>query len=188
MTNLNDKIIRSFLIERLGRQSVRPRKIIEELRVHNGNAIADVVALYNDAHCYEIKSDLDKIDRIGIQAQFYDLSFRRITLVTTARHVDKAIEKAPPFWGLMMAFTKNDRVIIRNIRRAKNNPQFSKLVALKTLWKSELIKLAGEKVEPKNPSREKLATYISKIKGKKQISNEITTSLVHRSQNYINQE
>ena len=52
MSQLNDVSIRKSLILKLKNQAVRPKAIIEELRVHNGKAIADVVALYAEAHCF----------------------------------------------------------------------------------------------------------------------------------------
>ena len=53
---LNDSEIRRSLIQKLNNQAKQPKAILEELRVHNGNAIADVVAIHNNAHCYEIKA------------------------------------------------------------------------------------------------------------------------------------
>ena len=79
MSQLNDVSIRKSLILKLKNQAVRPKAIIEELRVHNGKAIADVVALYAEAHCFEIKGDGDKIERILKQGKYYNLSFRTLT-------------------------------------------------------------------------------------------------------------
>ena len=91
MRLLNDIDIRVALIEKLQSMPTKPKAVIEELRVHNGNAIADVVALYKEAHCFEIKGDGDKIERIVTQGRFYDFSFRKITLVTTTKHLAKAV-------------------------------------------------------------------------------------------------
>lgn len=60
---LNDKELREALKDWLFRKSMKPKKIIEELSVNNGLAIADVVAIYKDLHCFEIKGDNDKIER-----------------------------------------------------------------------------------------------------------------------------
>lgn len=142
MMNLDDKTIRKFLITRLASLSNKPKAIIEELRVHNGNAIADVVAVHKYAHCYEIKGDTDAVRRILVQCQFYDLAFRRITLVTTDRHLDNALRLAPAHWGIMVASPLKDNVAIRYVRRASRNPLYDTRVALMTLWKSELLEVA----------------------------------------------
>lgn len=47
-TSLGDKEIRQLLIRRLENASRIPKAILEELRVHNGNAIAGVVSV----HCH----------------------------------------------------------------------------------------------------------------------------------------
>ncbi len=77
---LNDARIREALLRKLAKQKVRPRAVLEELHVHNGNAIADVVTLHAEAHCYEIKGATDRIERITVQGAYYTAAFRRITL------------------------------------------------------------------------------------------------------------
>ncbi|MGI8431207.1 MAG: sce7726 family protein, partial [Chthoniobacterales bacterium] len=63
---LNDALIRGALLLELAQQQTRPRAVIEELHVHNGRAIADVVTLHSEAHCYEIKGATDRIERIAV--------------------------------------------------------------------------------------------------------------------------
>jgi len=141
-TSLGDKDIRELLIERLESSSRPPKAILEELRVHNGNAIADVVAVHSFAHCYEIKSDRDSIDRALIQAQYYDLVFRRVTLVTTEKHLQRALKVVPMHWGIIIAKATINRRTLSYYRAASNTPRFNKELALLTLWKSELAEVA----------------------------------------------
>ncbi len=181
MLQLNDKEIRTSLIAKLKNQSIKPKAIIEELRIHNGNAIADVVSLHNEAHCYEIKGIADKIERILIQGKYYNLAFRKITLVTTSKHLEKALNIAPKFWGIMLAEENNTQVKIKYVRRAKNNPHFDKRVALLTLWKDEMISLI--KIENKNTSkynRNTLAKLIADDKKKIELSQNISYTLYER--------
>lgn len=181
MLQLNDREIRTSLITKLKNQSIKPKAIIEELRIHNGNAIADVVSLHNEAHCYEIKGVGDKIERILIQGKYYNLAFRKITLVTTIKHLEKALNIAPKFWGIMLAEENNTQVKIKYVRRAKNNPNFDKRVALLTLWKDEMISLI--KIENKNTSkynRNTLAKLIADDKKKIELSQNISYTLYER--------
>ena len=181
MLILNDKEIRFNLIKKLKNQSIKPKAIIEELSVHNGNAIADVVTLHNEAHCYEIKGDGDKIERILTQGEYYNLSFRKITLVTTNKHLQKAIKLAPDFWGIMIAEEVESNVIIKYIRRAKNNPYFDKSIALLTLWKDEMLNLINtESKKNTKKSREVLAELIAGSKRKMELSQDITLTLLDR--------
>ncbi|MBW8040269.1 MAG: sce7726 family protein [Planctomycetes bacterium] len=181
MAPIHDKLIRPILISKLKNQAIKPKAVIEELRVHNGNAIADVVALYKDAHCFEIKGDSDKIERAVKQGDYFNLSFRRITLVTTTKHLNKAKELLPKFWGIMIAERKGNEVTLKYIRRARNNPCFDKSLALLILWKSEMLPLVEQHDKStKNNSRRLLAQLISRTKKKVELSNNISTALIAR--------
>jgi len=181
MAPLYDDLIRTNLISKLENQTIQPKAIIEELRVHNGNAIADVVALYKDAHCFEIKGDGDKIERAVKQGYYYNLSFRRITLVTTAKHLNKAMELLPKFWGIMIAERKDNRVILKYIRGAKNNSIFNKNIASLILWKSEMLALVEQQDKSiKKNNRRLLSQLISRSKKKMELSNNISTALLAR--------
>ncbi|MBT4639534.1 MAG: sce7726 family protein [Deltaproteobacteria bacterium] len=184
MYKLNDKRIRTSLIKKLKKQSTKPKAVIEELRVHNGNAIADVVALYNEAHCFEIKGDTDKVERISEQGYYYDTSFRKITLVTTQKHLRKALLLAPSYWGIMVAGFKNREVVLKYVRGAKRNFNFNKQLALLTLWKSEMLLLTEDESANKSGiNRNKLAEIISNCEEKEKLSKLISTQLLIRHQN-----
>jgi len=177
--SLNDKEIRYALLNKLKKQAIQPKAIIEELRVHNGNAIADVVALYNEAHCYEIKGISDKIDRIQIQGSYYNSAFRKITLVTTENHIKKAFDIAPSYWGIILATYSNGDVYLSYERGAKLNPDFNKKLALLTLWKSEMLSLLEESKHKRKP-RDLLAQLISNAQKKSELSNNICDQLLAR--------
>ena len=178
---LNDKEIRFHLIHKLKNQSNKPKAIIEELNVHNGNAIADVVTLHSEAHCYEIKGDGDKIERILEQGKYYNLSFRKITLVTTNKHLKKAINLAPKFWGIIVADSLNGKIILKYIRKATSNPEYNKSTALLTLWKDEMLNLLTYKnKKDTRKSRIVLAELIANTKRKVELSQDITITLIDR--------
>jgi len=176
---LNDSEIRGALIHKLENQSIKPKAVIEELRVHNGNAIADVVALYNEAHCYEIKGCNDKIERVLVQGNFYNSSFRKITLVTTENHLQKAADITPHYWGIMLASHTKGCLQLKYIRGARNNPEFNKELALLTLWKSEMLSILEESKHKRKP-RDFLAQLISNTKKKAELSSNICDLLLDR--------
>lgn len=184
MLNLNDKNIRQALLTRLNIQFVKPKAIIEELRVHNGNAIADIVALYNEAHCYEIKGETDKIERILSQGSFYNSSFMKITLVTTENHLDKALKISPKYWGILVTSIYNEKIIFKHVRGAKCNPEFNKSMAVLTLWKSEMLNFFDDKNIYKYKPRGFLAQLISKNQKKTELSKKISTVLLERHLNF----
>lgn len=182
MAILDDKTIRGSLIVRLANLSIPPRKILEELRVHNGSAIADVVTVHTHAHCYEIKGASDSIHRILRQSKYYDLAFTKTTLVTTENHIEQAMRLAPSHWGVMRAFERNNVVSINYVRAAKQSPYFDKQLALLTLWKSELMDIAlpilPEKLE--KYSRLHLSELIATKKDKDELSKSISDMLTLR--------
>ncbi|NPE09789.1 MAG: sce7726 family protein [Asgard group archaeon] len=181
MAPLDDKLIRTNLISKLKKQTIKPKAVIEELRVHNGNAIADVVALYKEAHCFEIKGDGDKIERAIKQGYYYNSSFRKITLVTTNKHLDKAIDVLSGFWGIIIAERKKDEISLKYVRRARNNPCFDKSLALLTLWKSEMLNLIEHKFTGiRKNNRKLLAKLIAHSKKKEELSYNISTTLIAR--------
>ncbi len=176
---LNDKEIRFALLEKLNNQACKPRAIIEELRVHNGNAIADVVALYSEAHCYEIKGENDKIERVVTQGLYYNSAFRKITIVTTPNHLKKTIQIAPAYWGIMVAQRSTRGIYFSYERGAKQNPDFNKHLALLTLWKNEMLSLMEEKKHERKP-RAFLAQLIAQTQKKSELSNKICEQLFER--------
>lgn len=178
-TYLNDLVIRQALIRKLTNQKPKPRAIIEELRVHNGNAIADVVALHSEAHCYEIKGCNDKIERLSVQGMYYNTAFRRITLVTTERNIDRAFKIAPPFWGIMVAYPRAEGLRFCHLRKASLNPRFDKELAAMTLWKSEMLELVEEGDFSSKP-RDFLAQLIAETKRSLELSTNICDLLLNR--------
>ena len=176
---LNDARIREALLRKLARQKVRPRAVLEELHVHNGRAIADVVTLHSEAHCYEIKGATDRIERIVAQGNYYNSAFRRITLVTTECNLKRARKLAPRFWGIIVALDDGE-VRFRHVRAARLNPKFEKQSAAMTLWKSEMLELVSDEGAAKKPRR-LLAELIAETRRDFELSTSICSILLGRS-------
>ncbi|EAZ72336.1 TPA: sce7726 family protein [Vibrio cholerae O1] len=179
---LNDKTIRKAFISKLNRMSPKPKKVIEELSVANGCAIADIVSINKTMHCYEIKGETDKIERAIKQAKHYNLAFNKVTLITTSNHLDKALKLIPSHWGIIETVysEKEGRVKFRYHRKAKKNISMDTYVAVQTLWKSEMLKISellGLSFLSKNKNRDFIANKISSEKNKYVISEMISEQL-----------
>ncbi|MEM4986269.1 sce7726 family protein [Collimonas sp. H4R21] len=185
---LGDKDIRRSLIRKLSTQA--PKAIIEELRVHNGNAIADVVTVHSEPHCYEIKGEGDNIQRILTQGKFYDLVFGKVTLVTTENHLAKALALAPEHWGIIVAKRAGQEVKLSHSRSAKKNPGFNKQLALLTLWRSELAEVAISVTDEKisKLTRACLSQIIAENLGQEKLMKNIGEKLIARSAKLENQD
>ncbi|AAV83026.1 CII phage-related protein [Idiomarina loihiensis L2TR] len=162
---LRDIDIRQSLIEHLTTRFKSEYKLVEELSISDKRARADVVVLAKSLFNYEIKSDVDSLSRFTTQMFFYDRVFERNFIVTTDKHLAKAIELLPSHWGLLSASpNRQGSVKIKTIKAAKMSPHWEPATALFTLWKSELIdiyeelKLTGP---TKSLSREQLIEEIS---------------------------
>lgn len=163
MQKLTDKEIRHALLVNLGRRANPPRVTLEEVHVCNGNAIADVVAVYKAMHCYEIKGETDSINRIVRQSQFYDQAFPLISLVTTANHLRRAEIIVPKHWGIVLVNSSpSASVTFKHVRGAARNPSYIPEIALLSLWRSELIKFPNlSNVSLEKMNRQKIAALIA---------------------------
>lgn len=177
--DLNDALIREALLRELAQLETRPRAVLEELHVHNGSAIADVVTLHSEAHCYEIKGATDRIERISVQATYYNAAFRWITLVTTECKLRRALKLAPSFWGIMVAYEDKDTVGFRHFRSAQLNPKFERHSAAMTLWKSEMLELVPGAGTERMPRR-RLAQLIAETRREVELSMSICDLLFSR--------
>src|SRR5579862_3372122 len=186
MIDLNDATIREALLRKLERQKCRPRAVLQELHVHNGKAIADVVTLHSEAHCYEIKGATDRIERITAQGVYYNAVFRRITLVTTECNLRRALRLSPRFWGIILALKQGETVRFRHVRAARRSPRFEKQSAVMTLWKSEMLELVQQPSAERKP-RHMLAQLIAETQRELELSMSICNLLLgrrHRAQNF----
>lgn len=180
---LNDPEIREILKQYLNRRSIKPTAIVDELHIHRGNAIADVVAVYNTSHCYEIKGDNDAISRIEKQGKFYDLAFNKITLVTTIKHEKLALKKAPSHWGILIVESSEDTIKIKHLKKAKRNPYFDKSIAIQTLWRNEMLSIIKENnldISLKLNKLDLASNLAQKLKTQK-IHNSLAKKLIERS-------
>nr|WP_299241466.1 sce7726 family protein [uncultured Halomonas sp.] len=185
---LKDKEIREALIAHLMNRSPKPARVVEELSIDNGNAIADVVACYRELHCYEIKGQTDNVRRALIQSKFYSNSFPKLTLVITENHLKWVASNMPEHWGIILVKTQRERVVLKYVRKAKANSLFCKRKALMMLWKSELTEIA--KIHPevtlkKSFTRDDIAEQIDCKLSRERTLVGIQSAIVGRKSNSI---
>lgn len=188
---LKDKEIRVALVAHLASRSPEPIRIVEELSVDNGNAIADVVTCHQELHCYEIKGQTDKVRRVLIQSEFYSQSFPKLTLVTTENHLSWALDAMPDYWGILLVKFRAGRVVFRYVRKAKASSTLCKRKALLTLWKPELVDLAKSHSQiplKKSYTRADMAEQISCNLSQKETLAGICSAIVSRALNRIYDE
>lgn len=185
---LDDITIRASLHNFINRRSPKPISVIDELRIHEGNCIADVVAIYNQLHAFEIKGATDKISRVRTQAEFYNKSLPRITLVTTSNHLPWATKNSDHFWGIILASENEKSISLKYIRKSLPNPQYDINYALQILWRDELVKIFQQyeiPIKNKSTNRSKLIEILSKELSKETITQQIASAISFRTSNHL---
>lgn len=161
----NDRMIRTVLKAMVAKeyQDRTDARIVEELGVEHGTARVDLAVVNGVLHGYEIKSDLDTLDRLPEQMKLYNAVFDHVTLVVGKTHLHAAIQKIPDWWGVMVARLDHsgNGVSIYNIREGRKNPDqdYASIAAL--LWRDEALGLL-EKIGQADGVRSKQRRVIYK--------------------------
>lgn len=115
---LNDADIRGKLSEWLVDQFAHDHSTVvcHEFAVPRPSARADVAVINGRLSGFEIKSDHDSLSRLPQQIASYSAVFERVTLVTTAAHLNKATMHVPDWWGILVAHPTSPLRIIRDAR------------------------------------------------------------------------
>lgn len=118
--------------------------IFEELGIQNGFSRIDLAVVNGELHGFELKSDRDTLARLPQQTETYGRVFDRLTLVVGERHVRRAIEMVPDWWGIRVARVESDRVHFRDLKVAITNPSLDPISVATLLWRDEALLLLEE--------------------------------------------
>lgn len=102
----------------LGAHSLKTASLVGEFRV--GVNKADLVMLNGTSTAYEIKSERDKLDRLGAQISSYSEVFSSVTVLCAEKHLEAVLDIAPNYVGVSVL---TDRFQISNIRNNVEDPQ-----------------------------------------------------------------
>lgn len=166
---LNDSLIRKEFV----RKHIKDRSIVfHELAVKRGIAIADIVTVNSFAHCYEIKSDVDSLSRLPTQVMSFSDVFKKVTLITTFKHLSKAQSIIPSWWGVIVARKEKDEVVFNYVRKSRKNSKDTSSDLLKILWNDELKNILSSRDIPfkKGFNRDELVDVIIKNSSSKSIN------------------
>lgn len=145
----NDRIIRNALKKKLeGSLKKDPdAKIIEELGITHGAARVDIAVVNGTIHGYELKSDMDTLDRLPEQMEIYNSVLDQVTLVAGKSHIYEAIKIIPDWWGITMArvVNSNGTISFYKIREAEKNPNQESIAVASLLWKKEALNILEER-------------------------------------------
>jgi hypothetical protein len=177
--NTNDAAIRTVLrcsLEEKHREDPTVR-ILDELGVNHGTARVDMAVVNGVLHGYEIKSDLDTLQRLPAQIEAYNAVFDKVTIVVGVQHLHEALELIPDWWGigLVRQNAKGD-LYLSNIREADKNPSLDSVAIARLLWRDEALAILesidaahGVRTKTRSVIYEKLATNLEQSTLRKKV-------------------
>ena len=140
-TSMRDTDIRAALKRKLFSKykSDPDTAIIEELGVHHGSSRIDLAVVNGMLHGYEFKSERDTLTRFSEQAVAYSAVFDLITLIVAERHLCRAAEIIPDWWGITVARLKSGRLLFRDLKLPMANPSADPMSIAALLWRDEAL-------------------------------------------------
>jgi hypothetical protein len=105
-----------------------------EFWVPQSNERADVVVIDKTMDAFEIKTERDTLKRLPRQVDAYTRVFDRCHAVVAHRHVDKALEILPPWWGVQVI---GERLSFVALREAEPNGRVDRETLVRLLWRDE---------------------------------------------------
>lgn len=131
---LNELIIKKY--------SLNTTTILNEFPI--GGSIADFILLNGKVRIYEIKTDLDSLDKLDKQIKDYVQFANEVYIVTSSKHTEKIIDKYTNSNIGIIEFTNKNT--LKEIKLAKSNFQFfNHLTIFKTLRKNEYLEIINDK-------------------------------------------
>ena len=116
-------------------------KVIQELGLGYYNSRIDIAVINQELCGYEIKSDRDTFKRLDMQIYSYNNIFDRITIVLGRNKIEKAKGIIPDFWGMIVAFKKDGKLLLKECRKAKPNKNVNLKGLVNLLWRIEIAQV-----------------------------------------------
>jgi hypothetical protein len=134
----NEYVYKNLIINKilLGKYSLNTTCALNEF--HINKSIADLVLINGTSRVFEIKTELDKSDRLSTQINDYKKVFNEIYIVTHHSLQNKYLNILEEGIGLIVL---TDRLSLKTVREATMNSNFDNLVMMKCLRKPEYMNI-----------------------------------------------
>lgn len=145
--NLDDRVIRSFLIDRIASANKSiGTVIIEELDLCLGEARIDLAIVNGKTIGIEIKSDHDTLVRLPKQIEVYSKVFDRVEIVSGSKLLNPILSSVPDWWGVATVTISNQGTLrYQRLRHCRKNSHKDPYSNAQLLWKSEMLDLLKKK-------------------------------------------
>jgi hypothetical protein len=134
----SDASIRHELVRQLTKRS---GTVIHEFSLPTDRLRADLVHVERRRLIgFEIKSAVDRLDRLERQVLAYQQVFSLCTAVVAPQHLRPAAEMVPRWWGLVTV--RRDGTALRTVRRPRAHDMVRPEALVSLLWRGEAARLA----------------------------------------------
>ncbi|MGW8528976.1 sce7726 family protein [Nocardiopsis sp. NPDC055824] len=113
--------------------------IRHELGLCAGERRVDLAVINGEMVGYEIKSDVDRLDRLADQAKAYGRVFDRMSIVTTDRYLAKATAMLPSWWGVLCIRQGQGGMSSEQVRVGQPNEGQDPFALAQLLWREEAL-------------------------------------------------
>lgn len=135
---LHDIDMRKALLSEIAAESPDSR-VVPEMVICGGDSRVDIATIgESQLWGYEIKSDVDKLDRLGLQRECYDKTFDKIIIVVGKKYESVIKELVSPWWGIYVVTAADGGIVINHKREPVENPHLETSSMLELLWRDEL--------------------------------------------------
>ncbi|WP_418636423.1 sce7726 family protein [Winogradskyella sp.] len=139
----NEYVYKNILTNKLLLKKYSLKNTIALNEFNIGKSIADFVLLNGEARIYEIKTELDNLEKLDTQVLDYCKFGDKVYIVTSSKHINKLIELyANSTIGIIELTSRN---ALKTIKEATSNEAtFSYETLFKTLRKQEYLDIIEE--------------------------------------------
>ena len=113
--------------------------IRHELGLCAGERRVDLAVINGEMVGYEIKSDVDRLDRLAAQAEAYGKVFDRMSIVTTDRYLADAVAMLPSWWEVLCIRQGQEGVSSEQVRVGRTNTGQDPFALAQLLWREEAL-------------------------------------------------
>jgi hypothetical protein len=143
---MRDRDIRATLRNslRLAHQNEPDTLFIDELGLCQGIVRVDFAVINGSLNGYEIKSEMDTLDRLPGQQAVYNKTLNTVTIVASGGHIPKIKNMVPEWWGITEAVSSDCGVELRQVRGASPNTHIEPFAVVQLLWRDEVLSILKE--------------------------------------------
>lgn len=119
--------------------------VIDELGLDHGKCRADIAVINGHMTGYEIKSEVDTLNRLSSQVEKYNAVFDHSFVVLADRHFKSVINMIPKWWGIILVSPKNNgEISFETVRHSCENEQVDNYSVAQLLWRKEAQEILAD--------------------------------------------